>query len=320
MRLIPGFYGKLPVFEDYVTSDGLSNSTTEFRDWLNRSFDNLTSVLADNFGARFKSMPTLAMAVKLPNAPQAVVGLWMPSRDTSGRESPFTVFAEVKEAVYAEQFCLVPEVYRLFLQIGQKGLADAEKAFAPNHQRDTLWALGEGLRADYTGARMQYTTHLGTTTLKQFLQAVAPDQTLESGLKILKNIIIGLTPTRDAIPDNFRAILRYPLSGNMEKAGLEMAVWMQLTESLLGIHLTNQAIFWTGERFDIAFSQCDERLLAWVLTIDENDDNLWDFSAMNLDGSMMDESLFGKFEAALANENQSLADMYSSTQEVIAGT
>lgn len=79
---------------------------------------------------------------------------------------------------------------------------------------------------------------------------------------------------------------------------MEIAFWVCFTQTVLGSQQGGWPLLWTNSHVHIAFGVPDERLLASVLLPDEDDDSLWDFGAMNLQGDLVEKELFEKFQAA----------------------
>jgi type VI secretion system ImpM family protein len=301
MGLALGFCGKLPEYPDFIKSDSLSGSLLEFNTWFNAAFDHLTRQLGEDFKDAYSELPRLGMIVKLPESKRPVVCLSSPSHDLSGRNSPFNLFAEVPSPMYREQLSLIPEAYWLFFQIADKCLNNSKMHFEFGRQQNTMWALGEGLPGSTTESQMRCSSFLKSMTLSAFSESLGHVADTETGT--IRKAFIALALTRETYSDSLQAVFRFPLSGKTDHHPLEMAFWILFTEAVLGVHLDNQALLWRDSRVDIAFGSVNERALTLSWIPNREDDNIWDFVAMNLDGSMISEQLFDRFNEIMANED-----------------
>lgn len=314
MGLALGFYGKLPEYPDFIKSTNFSGSLLEFKAWFDASFDHMTRQLGEDFKEVYSELPRFGMIVRPPESKRPVVCLSSPSHDLSGRNSPFNLLAEVPSPMYMKQLSLIPEAYWLFFQIADKCLSDSKMHFEFGRQQNTMWALGEGLPGSTTESQMRCSSFLKSMTLSAFSGSLGPVTDAETGT--ISKVFIALALTRETYSESFQAVFRFPLSGNIDHHPLEMAFWIMFTEAILGVHLDNQALFWRDRRVDVAFGSVNERALTLSWIPNREDDNIWDFVSMSLDGSMINEQLFGRFNEIMANEAQSLGEFIESVHQL----
>lgn len=298
MSLELGFYGKLPEFPDFIKSDNASQQVASLHKWLDLSFDRLYKQLGDNARESFEALPPLSFVVRLPDDPQAVVCLWKPSHDTSGRRSPFTIYAADSSNIYDQHPAALPEAFSKFLSVGRRFLEEGNNHFSFNSQRDSLWALRDGIPVNADQPQVKTASALKSESLKGFAEALKADDDSPVTPDLVRNVFVGLTPLRNNLPENFHALFRFPLSGISQRSQMEIAFWVCLTQTVLGGQLGGRPLLWTDNHAHIAFGLPDERLLASVLLPDEDDDSLWDFGSMNLQGDLVEKELYEKFQAA----------------------
>ncbi len=314
-----GYYGKLPHFEDFIGSANNNALTTTIREWLNNSSDTLFHALGDNVKDKFMALGEISMLVQPEKATFPIICLWAPSKDVSGRHAPFSTYAILDNEIVSTKSTLLPEAFKHFLQTALLHLTtDDGVGFTTDHEQETLVQLAKAIPENLNSISDSYISFIEGTSIQQFTDSFDHNIDSRLGMKCLNNVIIALTPSRDTINDAFRALFRFPLSGKHDTSGQEIAFWIHMTEVLLNIHISKQSLIWSKTQLNIVFGPCDDTTLSSVMTISKDDDRLWDFATMNLDGSMMDQTLYKKMEKVLYNSSSSLVDIQNVATSLLA--
>jgi type VI secretion system ImpM family protein len=301
-----GFYGKLPHLGDFIRWREESPVHAGFRSWLEASWDNVIPLIPDQ-DAHTK-LPWISGIVLFDDPSSSLLMLCKSSNDKAGRKFPFAVYSEIPDEAVSEHLMLVPCANGLFLQIGRRHFSRTEQSFADDNQarENTIWSLREGAKSDMTESRLKYTRYVNTTTLKSHLKALGID------LENLRQILWGLTAARGSYSDQFRAILRFPISDDFQVQSMQITMWMDLVQKMLGISSLRVCLFWTERYLDIAFGLPGPRALltSWLphsWLPDHDADFIWDFRAMKLESPQLNDDFGARLEEALGSEETTLS-------------
>jgi type VI secretion system ImpM family protein len=323
MRLGVGYYGKLPIAEEYLEflDTPASDAVAMFRKWFDSSIARLGLSFADREAQKvfYETAGPALFVLRTPDPLKAIVGVAIPSHDRTGRHFPFVVYAETDLTVFQMRQHLIPEAFAQFLRTALLSMADASESFCDTMHLKTILALRQGIPIDAARAFGDYRGVTSSLTIAEFLHPGPDEQECRTAFRAaLRRFAFSTAqiPDRDKLSE-FDAIFRFPLSRNRERQGLEVAFWLELTERTIRRALEKASFLWTRDHLSMCFGDPSDIMLPIGWNSASLHDLLWDFSTMDIESVGIDASLTNEIDRILANQGLRTQELITSVAEAI---
>lgn len=263
-----GLYGKHPTYREFLRLNASSPCVRALDQWLSAALPAAQRLISD-WDRAYVSAP--AVSFLLPHQGRCLLGVLTPSADSSGRQFPLVLFAEMDARLMQDSYPLAPFLRqrsdmerlaarclrinheRLLAAAGELKLPDvrsfeiAEQEAARHFKRATC---GSTFEIMFGGSQDHDQARVALDTLQAFGRALLPDQPLPS---------YGL---------------RCPLGGF--PIG-DVAFWLQALQHGVSIQFVPRLV-WTQNTLLIYFTKLDTKALTVLWRIGWFDDSLADLA------------------------------------------
>lgn len=235
-----GFFGKLPVFADFISSNANGPELRIFHQWVQEGLYACKNNFP-NWPEEFYKMPRYSFLFHAGSLERFIVGCFGASADQSGRKYPFSVFTLIKQTQIRTAITEIPLTFSKFLTEAY-GLITGGWAGLDTKGLNN-WVQSTSAVPDENEMGLQ----LSNTTLENFLSNVLGKFNDDRKYLLFQNIIDIFSPLRNRDTSRFTLGLRLPLSPEKEQWPLESAFWLNLIFRYLGQAQTEPVFFWNSD-------------------------------------------------------------------------
>ena len=317
-HLRPTVFGKLPAFGDFVRYNADGPLTRMLENWLHQAVALTKAYLADQWEDIFLNQPQFNFYFSDPTSDKDVSGIITPSQDIHGRCFPLVVCSEKTQLKLSYQYYHLMPLLANSLYKELRQLSDfLRHENAPFDLDKRLEQLPLPDNRQVGVVESHYSNFLSQTTLDEFSinlwGRIEPD--VQSA--IFHNLLNIFLPLKDQGLNQVSLALRFPLSGDSENAGLEIALWRDIVSKFWPVSRQLSMLFW--QQADFISAPCmllflqipDFRSFLYLIGDLKEDDQLCVLDEYNGD---LDWPLSEQFDALLHTPNVRLTDILTEVE------
>ena len=241
-----GFFGKLPIHQDFIQVNAAFPEVQQLDQWFQEGIQLMKRRADMKWPEDFEQGEPWEFLYSPPGAQRSLVGLYSPSRDGGGRHYPFLVFRWIDRTSYAWPLMLIPVAVAEFLVTARTFAKSDLAALTMPQLRDRIAEMPVGV-ADLEGSRNNYHNFLQTKTSRGFWADLFGD--FESTRKYLfyRNLLRALEPLRRHGEAQRSPGLMFPLLAFEKTENYDIALWVDLMQRLLKQEIPGAVCFWRRE-------------------------------------------------------------------------
>lgn len=243
--MTPGYFGKLPGFDDFIRYNSSSAEVAEFDQWLQEGLYFAKDHFKQEWGTAYRVSPKYHFLFPSEKSNRMLLGVFRPSFDQTEREYPFIVSLNVdREVLQNSEQIWIPLLYAQFFEEAQEIVDHAFNSKEMNGVVERLESIDlDTNRQDLCSHRFQ--EYLETTTLEDwFTQLFGNFDDIRKYL-LYKNLTDIILPLRGQDLGRISLGLRFPLSAEMTALYNDVSLWIQMTRHLLRNETFVPTLFWT---------------------------------------------------------------------------
>lgn len=235
------FFGKLPLYRDFVRHNASSNEVIAFDQWLQQGIQSSKTPLNVHWNSAFDQSSPYYFHYYL-NSQQSLIGMWQPSMDSAGRRFPFVIAAIVNGSDLDKHiYTLVPSGLKNFFSTARQIYQDA----CSGAELVQLAQRTENLNSDKSFELTGYQNYLSNTALESYFTALWGSFSNSNKYLLLTNLSEILLPLRNQDFSRFSLGLKFPLSQHFEANFMIASFWLDVTARLLADNLGTPYYFWS---------------------------------------------------------------------------
>jgi len=242
--------GKLPTHGDFVSHRASTPTMRALDEWVRKGLYQARQRSAGPWDEAYDQAPTTHFFFGGgPKAPNALMGVWHPSRDRSGRAYPFMVTCEVPTSqLHAPDLARLPLHAERFYTAADRIVREATAGEIPYRDvadRVAQIATDVDLRAPAPRTYAQYLQQ----PLEVFLRDLLGHFQDSGKYRLFGNLLQILLPLQDRPSLQLNYGLQFPLRPHDEALTRDACFWLDTTLRLLGTpSAAEPTFFWTAHR------------------------------------------------------------------------
>jgi len=240
-----GYFGKLPIYGDFIRHGASGSEIRELDDWIQRGMEYCLRKNLKNWEEEFLQAPPLFFLFHTHEARQLLVGVLHPAQDQNGRIYPFLVYLRVDCSLFGNNLTIAPVIFSSFLA------AAADLATRGVYGLTTSAELQSAITLMDFPVPAQWATEidiqnewLAATTMEQLFTVYFGAFADERKYTLLSKLCEIVLKLRDYQPSQWSPGLGFPLAGGHDYIGHQASFWLQLTWRMLQKPLNAPAFFW----------------------------------------------------------------------------
>jgi type VI secretion system protein ImpM len=242
------YFGKLPNFGDFVRYNAGGSEIYAFEKWIQEGIYYSQKIIGQDWNSAFQESPPYHFVFYPEEAGHILVGMFIPSRDKSGRRYPFVLsFKLDRRSQPDDTVHLLPLRFAPYFKDAIRCLArlpeESDLHCIVAHARE----LESHLTRNLSVADGEFDRYLQGTGLETFWQAVLGDPRDPRRFLILKNMSEILMPLRTDNPQRLSLGLRFPLGNDTGQIEFVLGFWICTVRHLLGNPSLQPTYFWGGD-------------------------------------------------------------------------
>jgi type VI secretion system ImpM family protein len=241
-------FGKLPSFSDFVRVNAGTREVLQLDRWLQEGIYYGRECLKDEWRASYGHAPTYCFAFHPASSQQVLVGLLVPSHDSSDRTFPFVVALQADRAsIGLSGVRHVPVVFSAFFQDAAEFLQHARAENGVSRIEESAHRLTSSVdNGRVARARERYADFLDHTSFDRLWQdgwGALDDRKFQ----VIRNLADILTPLRGRNPERLALGLRFRVPNNGPSVHQHVSFWLEVAHAAAqaGVN-TRPFIFWTS--------------------------------------------------------------------------
>jgi len=283
-----GFFGKLPVYPDFVRQNAGGPLARALDDWIHEGVAQMNVQGGDNWETRFDAAGSKNFMYHTDDPSKLLVGVFAPSRDKSGRRYPFSLFANASPGKNGRQVHLIPEAYSVFLKATARLLSNLDTV-AGELRSGKVSGFATTLPQSLFEYDRRFSRLLELQKMADFWSETIGDFSNPAKYLVMKNLLSTLMPLRGKDLRKFELCLALPLSAYPAAQGFQITVWLTLCRAILK-HLANSIVaFWDVRqdeglaRLYLFFRPPGPRYLSCLFDPQSAGDLIWDMATLGAD-------------------------------------
>jgi len=239
-----GLFGKLPSHPDFIRHMAGGEAARRLDSWHSDGLAHLRRIHRGDWESRFDAAPPVQFVVQAESQ-HALVGVCAPSRDSTGRRYPISVFATIPVGRSNARGEWLPVLCGQFLNLVRRDLGAvlrAESGADLTQFADRLVPfLDKAILAD---SRSTPET-IANATMQSFWTGIFGDFADRRKYVVIKNLFGVMVPLRGGDTTRLSAALNLPTGGDPDEAHVVSALWARLCTAVSGHpRLPNLSLFW----------------------------------------------------------------------------
>jgi len=273
------YFGKLPNFGDFVRYNAGGSEIYAFEKWIQEGLYFSQKMIGQDWNSTFRDSPPYRFVFYPEEAGRILVGVFIPSRDKSGRCYPFVLSFKLDRSPQTDDAVhLMPLQFAPYFTAAIESLArfpdESDIHRLVLHARE----LESHLTRSLSAAAGEFDGYVQGSGLDEFWHSVLGDPGDPRRFLILKNLADILLPLRSENPERLSLGLRFPLGSDTGATECILSFWIRAVWLLLGRPRLQPTFFWGGDaRFGGSYLYLFLRVPAYrhfsSLILPESDDD-----------------------------------------------
>lgn len=283
-----GFFGKLPAYPDFVRQNAGGPLARTLDNWIHEGVAQMNVQGGGDWRVKFDAAVPRNFLYHVDDPSKFLVGVFVPSRDKSGRRYPFSLFANVSPGKNGQHVHLVAEAYSVFLRAAVRLLNDLNSA-AVELRSGKVSALATTLPQNLYEFDRRLARLLERKKMGDFWSETLGDFAGPAKYLVMKNLLSTLAPLRGKDLRKFELCLAFPLSTEPAAQGFQIAIWLAFCRQVLKHPVNSIVAFWdakegaTPARLYLFFRPPGPRYLSCLLDSQRAGDLIWDMASLGMD-------------------------------------
>jgi type VI secretion system ImpM family protein len=242
-------FGKLPGFSDFVRVNAGTREVLQLDRWLQEGIYYGRECLRDEWRSSYGRAPTYCFAFHPASSQQVLVGLLVPSHDSSDRMFPFVVALQAdRSSIGTSGVRHVPVVFSAFFQQAAEFLERTRTEEGLSQIEDAARRLRNAVDGDFvSSARESYAAFLERTSIDRMWREGWGEQQQDEKFLVIKNLADILTPLRGRNPERLAMGIRFRVPRQGPTVHQHVSFWLEVAHAAAqaGVN-TRPFIFWTS--------------------------------------------------------------------------
>jgi len=241
---LPGCFGKLPKFADFVKFNSGNSGIISFDTWLQNGLQHAKAKLSTSFDNFYSQSNSIQFIFPIQNSSNTLLGTFIPSNDKSGRKYPFIIFTLFNHSTVNKNSYLQPMLFENFFLNSTKNIyqtKDMDKLDDIITEIKNQFIHNE-TNLSYT--KLKYRNFLNATTNNQFWNRLFKNFEDERKYLIFYNLIEILSPFRNRQITNFTLGLKIPIDSKSNYIFTDISFWINVCSRLVNNMSLQPYLFW----------------------------------------------------------------------------
>jgi type VI secretion system ImpM family protein len=242
-------FGKLPSFSDFIRVNAGTREVLQLDRWLQEGIYYGRECLKAEWRTSYGRAPTYCFAFHPASSQQVLVGLLVPSHDSSDRTFPFVVALQAdRSSIGTSGVRHVPVVFSTFFRQAAEFLEGARAETELSYIEQAARRLTSAVDArSVNQARESYASFLERTSVEHLWSEGWGEQEQDRKFLVMKNLSDILTPLRGRNPERLAMGIRFRLPRHGPTVHQHVSFWLEVAHAAAqaGVN-TRPFIFWTS--------------------------------------------------------------------------